>query len=280
MSTIRRGDCEIYYEVYGEGPPVLFFNGSGLTLESAAWLIAALARTCQVAAHDQRGLGKSGIPDGPYSMADYAADGAAVLDDLGWDRCAIAGFSFGGMVALEFAVTSPERVNRLVLMGTSAGGNLGSSYPLHELIPLAVEERLKRMPLLTDSRFTNEWLSAHPSDADLIAEAAKRALAPKSPLQIKGERLQVEARRHHDVSSRLQRITCPAFVAAGRYDRLAPVANSEAMVAHLPDARLRVYEGGHLFFAQDRTAVQEISAFLREGGSRGSPRPPRSISKA
>jgi 3-oxoadipate enol-lactonase len=262
--TIRRGDCEIYYEVYGEGPRVLFFNGSGLTLESSAWLIAALARTCRVAAHDQRGLGKSGIPDGPYSMADYAADGAAVLDDLDWDRCAVIGFSFGGMVALEFAVTFPERVQRLVLMGTSAGGNLGSSFPLHELIPLPIEERLKRMPLLTDSRFTDEWLAEHPSDAALVAEAAKRALAPKPALQIKGERLQAEARRYHDVSSRLQRIACPTFVAAGRFDRLAPATNSEALAAHLSNARLRVYEGGHLFFAQDRTALQEISAFLRE----------------
>jgi 3-oxoadipate enol-lactonase len=262
--TIRRGDCEINYEVYGEGPRVLFFNGSGLTLESSAWLIAALARTCRVAAHDQRGLGKSGIPDGPYSIADYAADGAAVLDDLAWDRCAIVGFSFGGMIAQEFAVTFPERVQRLVLMCTSAGGNLGSSFALHELALLPVEERLKRMPLLMDSRFTDAWLAEHPSDATLVAEAEKRSLAPRTPNQLKGERLQLEARKHHDVSGQLQRITCPAFVAAGRFDRLAPAANSEAIAAHLPDARLRVYEGGHLFFAQDRNVLQEISAFLRE----------------
>lgn len=54
-----------------------------------------------MAVHDQRGLGKSEIPEGPYSMADYAADGAALLDDLGWSRCAIVGFSFGGMVAQD-----------------------------------------------------------------------------------------------------------------------------------------------------------------------------------
>jgi 3-oxoadipate enol-lactonase len=263
--AVRRGHYEIYYEVHGEGPHVLFFNGSGLTLESSAWLIAALAGACRVVAHDQRGLGKSGIPDGPYSMADYAADGAAVLDEVGWSRCAIVGFSFGGMVAQEFAVTYPERVQRLVLMCTSAGGDLGSSFPLHELAFLPVEERLQKMPLLTDSRFTDEWLANHASDAALVAEAAKRATMPRSAIQLKGESLQLEARRHHDVSGRLQRITCPAFVAAGRFDRLAPVANSEAIVSHMPNARLHVYEGGHLFFAQDRNAMQEISAFLREG---------------
>ena len=260
--TFRHRDCIIYYEVQGEGPHVLFFNGSGLTLESSAWLIVALARSCRVAAHDQRGLGKSGVPDGPYSMADYAADGAALLDDLGWNRCAIAGFSFGGMVAQEFAVTFPERVQCLVLMCTSPGGDLGASYPLHEFALLPVEERLRKMPLLTDSRFSEEWLASHPSDATIAADVRERIKAQRSASQLKGERLQLQARRNHDVSGRLQRITCPTFVAAGRYDALAPVANSEAIVSRIPGAQLHVYEGGHMFAAQDPNALPDIVAFL------------------
>jgi len=259
-----RAGCAIYYEVQGDGPCVLFFNGSGLTLESSAFLISALRRTCRVAVHDQRGLGRSGIPEGPYSMPDYAADGAALLDDIGWNRCAIAGYSFGGMVALEFAVTFPERVQRLVLMCTSPGGALGASYPLHELAALPLEERLRRMPLLTDSRFTEEWLAGHPADAALVAEAAQRTCAQKSPDRLRGERLQLEARRCHDAGDRLHRITCPTFVAAGRYDNLAPVSNSEAIAASVPTARLRVFEGGHMFFAQDSSALAEIAAFLHE----------------
>jgi pimeloyl-ACP methyl ester carboxylesterase len=260
--TFSSGNCSIYYEVQGDGPRVLFFNGSGLTLESSSMLIAALARTCCVAAHDQRGLGKSGVPEGPYSMSDYAADGAALLDDLGWTTCSVAGFSFGGMVAQEFAVTFPERIRRLVLMCTSAGGLLGASYSLHELVSLPVQERLRRMPLLTDSRFTEEWLAGHPADATLVAEAAQRITAQKSTNQLKGERMQLEARKHHDVCARLSRIACPTFIAAGRYDNLAPEANSAAIAVHIPNARLRVYEGGHLFFAQDENAMREIVAFL------------------
>ena len=68
-----------------------------------------------VVAHDQRGLGKTSIPPGPYEMADYAADAAALLDHVGWDSCRVVGMSFGGMVAQEFAVTWPERVERLAL---------------------------------------------------------------------------------------------------------------------------------------------------------------------
>jgi pimeloyl-ACP methyl ester carboxylesterase len=60
--TFRHRDCIIYYEVHDAGPPVLFFNGSGLTLESSAWLITALARTCRIAAHDQRGSASQECP--------------------------------------------------------------------------------------------------------------------------------------------------------------------------------------------------------------------------
>ena len=75
-------------------------------------------------------------------MADYAADAAALLDHVGWDTCRVVGVSFGGMVAQELAVTSPERVERLALLCTSPGGASGASYPLHELAALPTDERV------------------------------------------------------------------------------------------------------------------------------------------
>ena len=83
----------------------------------------------EVVAHDQRGLGRSSIPAGPYTMAQYAADALGLLDAVGWSTCRVVGVSFGGMVAQELAVTAPERVERLALMCTSPGGAGGSSYP-------------------------------------------------------------------------------------------------------------------------------------------------------
>ena len=95
-------------------------------------MVDGWAKEFDVVAHDQRGLGQTEIPPGPYEMADYAADAAALLDSLGWDSCRVVGTSFGGMVAQEFAVTWPERVERLGLVCTSPGGDF-ASYPLHEL---------------------------------------------------------------------------------------------------------------------------------------------------
>lgn len=265
VPVFEHSDININYEVMGEGSRVLFFNGSGATLATSMLLISALAKSCTVLAHDQRGLGLTSIPDGPYTMQQYASDGAALLDHVGWDTCAVVGISFGGMVAQEFAVSYPQRVERLVLMCTSAGGDAGSSYPLHELGSLEPSARAQRVAELTDSRWTPQWLADHPSDAAMVAMRAEQAAVPKSRDTLRGEYLQLQARIGHDVSTRLHLISAPTFVTAGRYDGIAPVANSEEIVKRLPDATLSVYEGGHIFTAQDKQALIDIRAFLTTG---------------
>jgi 3-oxoadipate enol-lactonase len=265
VPKFERSEISINYEVSGSGPRVLFFNGSGATLKSTALLIGALAKTCTVLAHDQRGLGETSVPDGPYTMAQYAQDGAALLDHVGWDTCAIVGISFGGMVAQEFAVSYPQRVEKLVLLCTSAGGDAGSSYPLHELGALPAEERAARITTLTDTRFTPEWLATHPDDAAMVTMRNEQATVPKSKETIKGEMLQLGARISHDVSDRLHLVTAPTFVTAGRFDGIAPIENSEEIVKRLPNATLSIYEGGHIFTAQDRQAIVDIRTFLSTG---------------
>jgi pimeloyl-ACP methyl ester carboxylesterase len=262
VPKFERFEISINYEVSGSGPRVLFFHGSGATLKSTALLIGALAKTCTVLAHDQRGLGETSIPDGPYTMAQYAHDGAALLDHVGWDTCAIVGISFGGMVAQEFAVSYPQRVEKLVLLCTSAGGDAGSSYPLHELGALPADERAARITTLTDTRFTPEWLATHPDDAAMVTMRNEQAAVPKSKETITGEMLQLGARIGHDVSDRLHRVTAPTFVAAGEFDGIAPKSNSEEIVKRLPHASLSVYQGGHIFTAQDRRAIADIRSFL------------------
>ena len=251
---------DVYYERGGSGPPLLFCNGSGATLESSAPVIEQFRRHFDVVAHDQRGLGRTSIPDEPFTMAQYAADAAALLDHVGWVTSAVVGISFGGMVAQEYAVTFPERVTRLALVCTSAGGAGQPSYPLHELATRPVEEQAEIALRLLDTRFSPEWLAAHPQDLAMVQARADRP--PRTAEQRRGELAQLAARSHHDVWERLPKITAPTLVAGGRFDGIAPPANSEAIAAQIPGATLRLYEGGHLFFVQDRTAMPEIVSFL------------------
>lgn len=263
IPTIRANGIDVYYERSGNGPRLLFLNGSGSTLAGSALLIAPIAKRFDLVAHDQRGLGRTEIPPGPYSMADYAADALALLDVVGWDRCRVVGVSFGGMVAQELAVSAPERVERLALCCTSPGGAGGASYPLQELADLPTVERAAVGVRLLDTRFDADWLATHPADRGLAeVMAARRADADKSADELRGEAEQLQARARHDVTDRLGRITCPTLVACGKYDGIAPPANSEAIAARVPQAELRAYEGGHAFFAQDARAFPEILDFL------------------
>lgn len=242
------------YQREGSGPRLLFLNGSGMTVASSAILRVPFVAGFDVVTFDHRGIGESTVPAQPFAMADGAADALAVMDAVGWDTCSVLGISFGGMVALELAVTAPDQVERLALLCTSAGGAGGSSFPLHEQVP---------DPTVLDTRFTPAWLADHPNDAALVAVLAERVLADKAPEVVRGERLQLEARSRHDVWDRLDQITAPTLVAGGRTDGLAPFANSEALASRITGAELRGYDGGHAFFVQDPTAFPDVIAFLQ-----------------
>jgi pimeloyl-ACP methyl ester carboxylesterase len=261
MPTIHANGIDIYYEQRGSGPRLLYFQGSGQTLAKSGVMIDGFAKEFDVVAHDQRGLGQTQIPSAPYEMADYAADAAALLDAVGWESCRVVGTSFGGMVAQEFAVTWPERVERLALVCTSPGGEF-ASYPLHTLADLPPEEAKAMGATLLDGRFTPDWLATHDDDRALVDMVANMQGAPSSDEVKRGEAAQLDARSRLDVLDRLVKVTCPTFIAAGKYDHIAPPANAEAISARIPHAELRIYEGGHIFFLQDPKAIPDVMEFL------------------
>ncbi len=182
--TVALNGIDIYLERSGSGPRLLFLNGSGGTLDRMRPLLGAASARFDLVAHDQRGLGRTSIPPGPYTMADYAADAAAVLDHVGWDRARVMGISFGGMVAQELAVTWPERIERLALLCTSPGG-AAPSYPLHELEDLPPDDRAAAYLPLLDQRFTPEWLAEHAGDRGLVEMLAERRVG-RSDEQARG----------------------------------------------------------------------------------------------
>jgi len=258
-------DIELFYQRWGAGPRLLFLNGSGSSIATSELLIKLFTDDFDVLVHDQRGLGETAIPPGPYEMADYAADALALLDHVGWDRARVIGVSFGGMVAQELAVTAPGRIERLALLCTSPGGSGGASYPLQELATMPADEARTKGTQLLDTRFTPEWLETHAGDRMLAEGMAARRGGNKSAEQLRGETEQLGARSRHDVCDRLGAITCPTLVAGGRFDGIAPPANAEFIAAHVPGTQLRLYEGGHAFFAQDPAAIPDVRAFLRGG---------------
>ena len=260
MPVARSEGTDLYFEVSGSGPRLLFVNGSGITLADAGIITEVLATRFEVLAYDYRGLGRSAPVTAGYTMADCATDAVAVMDAAGWPSAPVVGISFGGMVALELTVSHPERVERLVLLCTSPGGAGGSSFPLHELDGLDPATRQARRRTLLDTRFDPAWLDSHPDDRRLVAmlEAGASGRDPGC----RGIEEQLKARSNHDTWDRLATITCPTFIGCGRYDGIAPLQNSEAMASAIDGAELHVYPGGHGFLAQAPTSFDDITRFL------------------
>lgn len=290
---------DICHELHGpeDGDRVLLISGTGADLRSdpARDRHPLVRAGFRVLMYDQRGLGRTSKPEGPYSMEGYADDAAALLDAVGWPSAHVVGISFGGMVAQHVVLRHPGRVRRLVLACTSSGGAGGSSFDLLAIADLPPAERERIALSVMDSRndFSTHpptiapglgpWLAAaatalarrtdppgdpagkaasDPTDpTDPTAAAAEAAAAAAAA---RGARLQLEARAHHDTWDRLAGVSHPTLVIGGRYDRQAPPENLERLTHRLPDARLVLCDGGHLFMIQDPTAWPTITAFLGE----------------
>jgi 3-oxoadipate enol-lactonase len=262
MPRVRANGIELYYEVAGRGPRLLFISGTGGDLRTRPNVFdGPLPEAFEILAYDQRGLGQSAVPPGPYAMADYGNDAAALLDALGWGQVPVIGVSFGGMVAQELVLRHPRSVRSLVLCCTSPGGAGGASYPLHELAKLSDDERVVRQLELSDTRRDAAWRAANPERFAELARLTRAAV--RADRNETGAALQLAARAGHDTWGRLSTIRTPVLVAGGRYDGIAPVANSRGLADRIPGAELQLFEGGHLFMIQDRTAYPAIIEWLR-----------------
>lgn len=263
MPFVRTDRIELYFERAGAGPRLLFISGTGGDLRNKPNVFdGPLAKTFDLLAYDQRGLGQSAKPDVAYSMADYAHDAASLLDAQGWEAALVIGVSFGGMVAQELALRHPGRVTRLVLACTSPGGAGGASFPFHEIEHLKGEARARYLIPISDLRRDDAWAQAHPEASAQLVELGSRDPFAEEPGHAMGAHRQLEARAAHDAWDRMGEIACPVMIAAGRHDGIALPEAQQRMAGRIPGARLQFFDGGHLFMIQDRTAVPAMAAFL------------------
>ena len=269
ISYVTVGGVRLRVATAGEGPPLMFLFGSGAagTIENAQPFVDRFSGLFTVACPDQRGLGKSDIPPGPWTMSDYAADAIGVADHLGWDTFSVIGLSFGGMVGLEMAAEYSDRIDRMVLWGCSPGGT-AHSYPLHLLTDLPPDERHRLFAQLMDIRLADRSADEESPEAQLVHAVLSQGGSPWSVAagvdesRRQGLLRQLEARKTFDVVDRLGQIACPTMIGAGTYDGLAPVANAEVMHAGIPRSVLRVYDAGHFFYLGRKAFTDGLNFLL------------------
>lgn len=254
MPLIQTSRLKMYYEVHGEGAPLLLIRGLGSTCDGFKAQVDGLSPHFRVISFDNRCVGRTDQPQLPFSIADMADDTAALMDSLEIKSAHVFGVSLGGMIAQELVLRHPHKVRRLALGCTHAGPRTASRTP-DWAVRLFTESR--DLPRAEALRHSIPLLFA-PKTVANRAEFVEANLAvmtnnnqPKSSYL-----LQLGAVMQHDTYDRLPGIKHPTLVLTGTEDTLVDSDNSRVIAEQIPGAQLLRYEeNGHLFFTESADEV-------------------------
>jgi len=275
VAIVRIGDLDLFYEEHGAGYPLLLIMGLATDCTAWAFQVPAFQEHFRTIVFDNRGVGRSSKPPGPYSIHQMADDAAALLDRLGIDRAHVLGISMGGMIAQELALRHPARVNGLVLACTYPEPD--SEVESHRIITLTrfggtiTEEGEMQVDVkaLDPLHFLQHMLPLV-FNQEFIATGLPKLLPLFSGAMQYGFNMeailgQVAAVMGHKATDRLHRIASPTLVITGDRDLLIPPGNSDILAEHIPGARLVKVPGGSHGFNIETPEVfnREVLGFLR-----------------
>jgi 3-oxoadipate enol-lactonase len=257
--------ARLYYEVYGEGEPLLLIMGLGASHLGWAAEVPVYAREFQVIVFDNRGTGQSDFPQGvDWTIPLLADDAAALLDFLGVDKAHVYGVSFGGMVAQELALRHPDKVRSLILGATTPGGPhaVGAdAQALRALLDQASAVDGVVRPALLEVLFSPAYLAEYGSE---LREGFQRSADyPRTSPEAYAAQLRAVA--DYDTYDRLPDIAAPTLVLHGTDDPLLPVSNGRILAERIPGAKLVLFEGArHGYFLEKQAeADAAVLDFLR-----------------
>jgi len=265
---VRAGELDIWTEQVGEGPDVLLIGGAGDTVESWQFQLDGLADRYRLTAFDNRGAGRTAMPDDPLSIEVMADDAAEVLRALDIRSAHVAGFSGGSIAAQELALRHPELVRSLVLQSTWPV--MDSYYRSWVRFVCWWVEAAPSERAFLEGFFLDIYTARAHNDGT-VAQFIEEVLA--FPHKQSAEDLQryLHPLLDHDTSDRLPEITAPTLVLAGGRDPGARPSLCGAVAELIPGAQFEVLEEeAHQPFQEipDEWNVR-VDAFWREVGAQG-----------
>jgi 3-oxoadipate enol-lactonase len=259
MTFTTNSGTRIFWTEEGAGEPILLIMGHRWTHEMWHEISPTLSETHRVIMFDNRGVGQSDKPAGPYTAAQMAGDAIAVLDAAGVQRAHIYGASMGGQIAQEVALLAPERVISLILGCTAAGAP--DKFP-----------RWQQMVM-----WPSYW--ANPSEASLAKMVKSKIYGPAatpegiaSDMAVFGKQknnrrgliAQAHAVFDFDSLDRVGKITAPTLILHGDHDKNVPLAWGRELADAIPNARIEVLPGaGHLYMTgRSKEANEAVLSFV------------------
>jgi 3-oxoadipate enol-lactonase len=250
----------LHYTVDGPSDGPVLLLGSSLGTTSALWepQLAALANRLRVVRYDHRGHGRSPVPSGPYRLDELASDVLTIVDSLGVDRFRIGGISLGGMVAMWLGSHVPDRVERMVLVCTSA--KLGPPEMWQER---AKTVRAQGMGSIAGT-LLGRWVPAEFATRRPDIVENLRAMLVSTPVE--GYAACCAAIETMDLEPDLARVTAPTLVLAALEDESTPPAHAQRIAARIAGSQLTLIAGAaHLANVSHPQLIgQLMSDFLTE----------------
>jgi pimeloyl-ACP methyl ester carboxylesterase len=262
--SAHNGSVALAYDVRGRGSPLVLIQGLGVGRWGWEPVADRLARRVQVITIDNRGIGASDAPPGPYSIGEMVDDVIAVLDDAGVRRASVVGTSLGGMVAQELALAHPDRVDKLVLVSTIPGGRLTSPMPLE------TARLLTWAPFMASEAKLRGFVenALGPETLRRRSEIVERLMAQKlaHPQSERAWQAQATAGVLFNPRGRQRRIIQPTLILQGTADQVVNPDNADLLAALIPDTRLELFEGaGHLlYWDEPERFARVVTGFLTD----------------
>jgi 3-oxoadipate enol-lactonase len=260
MPIAKTKGININYKTTGQGEPLVMIMGLGSGQNGWGSQVPFFKKHFQVVTFDNRGVGKTDKPVGPYTIRMMADDTIALMDYLDIKKANILGASMGGMIAQEVAINYPERVARLVLACTfcckdEAGGDTAEQAKLLNLSPHKMVAHMAK--LAVNKPFYQFVIGNLAMIQTIFLSASARA----------GLEGQTEACNKHNTLDRLPLVKAPTLVIVGTKDRIIKPVSSELIARNIPGATLKKIEGGsHMFFMEMKSIFnKEVLDFLKKG---------------
>jgi pimeloyl-ACP methyl ester carboxylesterase len=236
---VSANGLDIYVEQVGQGPDVLLIGGLGDTVESWQFQLDGLADRYRLTAFDNRGAGRTAMPEGPVSVELMADDGAAVMRALGISSAHVAGFSGGSIIAQELALRHAELVRSLVLQSTWPVTDpylRAWAYFVRGLVEVAPSERAFL------EWFFLDIYTARAHNDGTVEQIVEEVLAFPHKQATEDVQRFLDAFIRHDASDRLPDICAPTLVLAGGRDSTSRPEVCRAVAELIPGARFEVME--------------------------------------
>jgi 3-oxoadipate enol-lactonase len=240
--TVRANGQKLFYEIHGEGPPLVLVMGIGY--DSSLWKLQqapVLSTRFRIVLLDNRDAGLSSRTDSPYTIADMADDVAGLLDALGIDRTHLLGLSMGSMIGMEFALRHSDRLDRLVLAGPAAAPARSAADPIASWN--WVKSHDLGGEVFGGQQLTWLFSSGFLRNHAAVQETVSLLASNPNPVEAEAYARQAQAYLGFDALDRLGAIKAPTLVVVGEQDLLTPPWVAREVAAGIPGARFEIVTG-------------------------------------